>query len=307
MTEYNEPVEHVPALHAVVVTYCRPNQLESTLAAVSAQTRPADSVLIVDNDPMESARPVAESRDGVVYLPTGDNLGPAGGIAVGIERVLATSDKNDLVLLIDDDDPPAQTVTFERLLQALNLSHRQGFRCAGVGLTGARYRRSRGDLVRVPDSELSGLVRVDYLGGNQCPTYLVEALQSISGSDSGLFFGLDDADLGLQLRSAGWDLLVPGDLWLEMREMNGRTGIGASPRSPAPLIPWRQYYASRNAVHLARRYGTRRAVAETVSRGLTLIPANRWIRQRSGSSARAAVSGTLAGLRGEMGRTVAPK
>ena len=69
MTEYNEPVEHVPALHAVVVTYCRPNQLESTLAAVSAQTRPADSVLIVDNDPMESARPVAESRDGFGLSP----------------------------------------------------------------------------------------------------------------------------------------------------------------------------------------------------------------------------------------------
>jgi hypothetical protein len=305
--ESNEVEERVPALHAVVVTYRRPVQLETTLAAMSAQTRSVDTILVVDNDPMESARPVAERCESAGYLPAGDNLGPAGGIALGLARVLAISDVNDMVMLIDDDDPPAQMDAVERLLYAFDLAHRRGFRCAGVGLAGARYRRSRGDLVRVPDSDLSGLVEVDYLGGGQCPIYLVDSLRSVRGSDGGLFFGLDDADLGLQLRDGGWDLLVPGDLWLEMRQLNGRTGVGASPRSLAPLTPWRQYYSSRNAVHLAKRYGTGRAVVETVLRGLTLVPANRWIRQLSGSSARAAASGTLAGLRGEFGRTVAPR
>jgi hypothetical protein len=306
VTDCGPPVERAPALHAVVVTYCRPVQLGSTLAAIAAQTRPVDSIVVVDNDPIESARPVSARVEGLTYLAADDNLGPAGGIALGMREVLATAAENDVVILIDDDDPPPHPDTFERLLCALESARRQGRRCAGVALAGARYRPTRGDFVRVPDSELSTLVRVDYLGGGQCPIYVVGALRSISGSDPGLFFGLDDADMGLQLRAAGWELLVPGDLWIEMREANGRLGIATSPHTDTALAPWRQYYSSRNAVHLAKRYGTRRALLETALRGLTLTPVNRWFRQGSRSSARAAVAGTVAGLRGELGRVVDP-
>ena len=147
---------------------------------------------------------------------------------------------NDVVLLVDDDDPPPHADTIERLLRELKSAQIQGYRCAGVALTGARYRRTRGDFVRVPDSELSGLVQVDYLGGGQCPIYAVEALRSVCGSDPGLFFGFDDADFGLQFRRSGWELLVPGDLLMEMRELNGRKGVGRSPRSTicnGPLAP----------------------------------------------------------------------
>ena len=306
MTASSQAIRCTSALHAVVVTYRRPLQLELTLSALSRQTRPPDSIVIVDNDPTESARSIVEGINGLTYLPAHDNLGPAGGIALGMIGVLAKSDGDDSVLLIDDDDPPPHVDTVERLLHSLKLAQTQGHRCAGVALTGARYRRTRGDFVRVPDSELSGLVQVDYLGGGQCPIYVVDALRSVSGSDSGLFFGFDDADLGLQFRKAGWELLIPGDLWMAMRKLNGRQGVGTPQRSATPAAPWRQYYSSRNAIHLARRYGTRRAVLETALRGFVLTPAHRWIRQRSAPSARAAASGTLAGLRRELGRTVDP-
>ena len=231
---------------------------------------PPASILIIDNDPDESARAVVARTPRTSYFATGDNLGPAGALALGLGQLLEAASDDDLVVLIDDDDPPPSDDTFETLLEAMTSAGLAGLNCGGVGLTGARYRSTRGDLVRVPDDELVGLVPVDYLGGGQCPIYRLGAVRDSAGVDAGLFFGFDDTDLGLALRKSGWDLLVPGDMWRQMRTARGRQNLGSTPRSTVALTPWRQYYSSRNIVILARKHGThQRGLESYVSRALS--------------------------------------
>jgi GT2 family glycosyltransferase len=63
---------------AVVLTYAPPGSLDRCLTAIAAQTRPPDSVLVVDNASPTPARPAAIGLPvEVVRLET--NTGPAGG------------------------------------------------------------------------------------------------------------------------------------------------------------------------------------------------------------------------------------
>jgi rhamnopyranosyl-N-acetylglucosaminyl-diphospho-decaprenol beta-1,3/1,4-galactofuranosyltransferase len=291
-------------LLAVVVTYRRPTDLALTLDSLKLQTRQPDETLVVDNDPDGSARDIADRR-GLPYVCTGDNMGPAGGIAVGMKWALNNADDDDMVALIDDDDPVTGIDILERLTELLSDTRSRGERCGGVGATGALYRRNRGDLVRVADSELHGAVPVDYIGGNQVPIYSIAAIRDVGTFETEFFFGFDDAEYGLRLRAAGWTLLVPGDLWRERRAQVGRLGTTLTPRAASAPPPWRQYYSARNAVHLARRYGTVRSSAETIVRGFIWSPGRRLL-QGSPSGAWAGAKGTLAGLRGQLGRTVEP-
>jgi GT2 family glycosyltransferase len=290
---------------AIVVTYKRPEMLRTTLIGLGDQSRPPTSVLVIDNDPAQTAGPIADEF-GHGYLCTSDNLGPAGGIALGVEVVVSDAADDDLVLLVDDDDPLPSADTLERLVDAFGVASRRAGRCAGVGLVGARYRPSRGDFVRVDDDELVGLVPVDYIGGGHAPLYLVRALREVGTFDAALFFGFDDSEFGLRLKRAGWDLYVPGELWHELRRSTGRLAMPATPRIGAAPPAWRQYYSARNAVHLARRYGTKRGLRKTVLRGFVVTPGRRLVHQRSFSVALAAARGTLDGLRGVQGRAVEP-
>jgi len=94
---------------AVVVTHRRPDELAASLAALGAQTRPPDHLIVVDNDGTPDASP--EVRDLVAgqpipatYLGSRRNLGGAGGFALGMLHALAQG--ADWVWLADDDGRP---------------------------------------------------------------------------------------------------------------------------------------------------------------------------------------------------------
>ena len=103
-------------LSGFVVTHERPEQLARTLATLFAQTRPPESLLVVDNgSSAETERVAAGFADqGVAYLDASDNLGPAGAAALALERLAAGP--SDWIYWGDDDDPPRTEDTFERVL-----------------------------------------------------------------------------------------------------------------------------------------------------------------------------------------------
>lgn len=89
----------------MVVTYNRRQMLLQALAAVQAQTRPPDAVIVVDNASADGT--AAAVRDHfpaarLVTLPV--NTGGAGGFAYGI--ALALADDAGLLWLMDDDTIP---------------------------------------------------------------------------------------------------------------------------------------------------------------------------------------------------------
>ncbi len=90
---------------AVVVTYNRQHLLLESLAAVHAQSRAPDEVIVVDNASTDQTAAVVRSRFPSVRLAElARNTGGAGGFACGIALALAGA--ADLIWLMDDDTVP---------------------------------------------------------------------------------------------------------------------------------------------------------------------------------------------------------
>jgi len=102
---------------AVVVTHRRPDALAQSLAALSAQTRKPDRLIVVDNDGADAGRVRALVEDQPIpatYLGSRRNLGGAGGFALGMLHALAEG--ADWVWLADDDGRPQGTDALATLL-----------------------------------------------------------------------------------------------------------------------------------------------------------------------------------------------
>ncbi|MGG5258732.1 galactofuranosyltransferase GlfT1 [Phycicoccus avicenniae] len=102
---------------AVVVTHRRPGLLARGLAALAAQDRRPDHLVVVDNADDPHTRDVVEGCDlPLTYLPSATNLGGAGGFAYGLLTARALG--ADWVWMADDDGRPATTGTLTALLAA---------------------------------------------------------------------------------------------------------------------------------------------------------------------------------------------
>lgn len=94
---------------AVVVAYNRRELLLECLAALHAQTRRPDSVVVVDNASSDgSADAAAAAFPETEVLRLAANTGGAGGFAIGIGRAVREQ-RADLVWIMDDDTVPTPT------------------------------------------------------------------------------------------------------------------------------------------------------------------------------------------------------
>ncbi len=94
-----------PRVVAVIVTYNRRDLLLESLAAVQAQRRQADTVIVVDNASVDgTAAAVRASFPAVRLTELGANYGGAGGFAYGMAQALG--DAADLIWAMDDDTIP---------------------------------------------------------------------------------------------------------------------------------------------------------------------------------------------------------
>src|SRR4029077_15681963 len=92
----------------VLVTFRRPAALAAMLAALDGQTVPLRQLVVVDTAPaVEHERRVAAARTRTRYVAAPENLGPAGGLALGMELALPDARESDWILTLDDDDPPS--------------------------------------------------------------------------------------------------------------------------------------------------------------------------------------------------------
>jgi len=240
----------------VVVTYQRPEWLLRSIDAALGQTIPPAVLVVVDNDADPDVRSRVERVNApntrLHYASTTSNLGPAGGLQRGLEALAQVDPEGRIehVLFLDDDNPLPAPDTVARLLQ-LRAEVGKGIRVGAVGIVGARWDDRRACLRRLSDSELSGAVPIDYIGGGSAPLYDRAALDEVGGVDVSLFFGYEELDLGLRLRGAGFALYAHGDMWRQQRARLGRLGRGQSTRTE-PELPWRSYYSARNLVLIVR-------------------------------------------------------
>jgi glycosyltransferase involved in cell wall biosynthesis len=299
------------ALHGVLVTYRRPADLENMLVRLAEQARQLDSLVVIDNDPGESARDVVAAygagRGGVSYVAAGANTGPAGGIATGMEFVLNHAADDDWIVLLDDDDPPRTCDMLGMLEEFGTRLRKNDASVGGVGKSGTDFNVALARAQRVPDEMLVGAVPTDCVAGNQLPFYSVHAVRRTGVFDRALFFGFEELEYGLRLRSAGFQLFAHGQLWRRDREHHGRLGMRTPPDVRVSAATWRRYYSLRNMIYILRRGGhglpALRLAVRNVAKPIVNLPL----------SPRLALSNlglNLAAIRdaylGRMGRTVSP-
>jgi glycosyltransferase involved in cell wall biosynthesis len=254
-------------IHGILVTYRRPAELHLSLERLAGQRRPLDSLVVVDNAAGGEAAAIVGTHAQALpaeYVPAPDNLGPAGGIALGMDRVAASAADDDWVLTLDDDDPLTDAdVVADLEAFAIRMLERD-VRTAQVGLVGARFDRRRGRLARVRSGEMAGPVLVDYIGGNHCPFIRVGPLREVGPFRSELFFGLDDLDFGLRLRRAGYRTYVDGDRWRVRRATRRGLDRDVEPSLELGLASWRRYYSLRNAIDILRSNGEHATAARVM-------------------------------------------
>jgi rhamnopyranosyl-N-acetylglucosaminyl-diphospho-decaprenol beta-1,3/1,4-galactofuranosyltransferase len=107
---------------AVVVTRHRADMLVDSLAALAKQTHPIAHLIVVDNGPDRPAQEVVEASGlPATWLPSWNNLGGAGGFALGMLYALAMG--AEWIWLGDDDGRAADESVLATLI---DLAERRG-------------------------------------------------------------------------------------------------------------------------------------------------------------------------------------
>jgi rhamnopyranosyl-N-acetylglucosaminyl-diphospho-decaprenol beta-1,3/1,4-galactofuranosyltransferase len=247
---------------AVVVTRHRREMLAGSLAAIAAQSRPVDHVVVVDNGPDESAAGVvAASGLPATHLLSERNLGGAGGFAYGMLHALALG--ADWVWCADDDGRPADATVLATLLDA---AQRHGLaevsplvtdmadpeRLAFPLRRGLRWRRRR--------SDFAGLdLLPSYASLFNGALFRAQALDVVGVPDYRLFFRGDETEIHRRMLRAGLPFgtctqaayLHPEGTTEFLPILGGRL----SAQYPADAV--KRYYTYRNRGYLMSQPGMR--------------------------------------------------
>ena len=297
-------------LGGFLVTFARPHILKGTIESILAQTRAPDVLLIVDNEASEvtetMVRDLGDER--LVYLAMDSNLGSAGGTAFGFQWIAEQG--YDWAYCGDDDNPPRTDDTLERLMAVLETVDKD---VAGIGAGGARWDWKKGELHRLSDADLeNGVQEVDLVGaGFQC-ILRREALLTAGVPERRFFFGYPDLNHCLRLRTAGWRLLVHGELMLEYRALAGRRNLEIK-RSLTPTRPyhgvWRTYYTTRNYIYMMRETFDRPDLARRFALKSIAKCATAWLRGPRYALSFTAMQarGIFDGYRSRLGQVVMPQ
>jgi GT2 family glycosyltransferase len=240
-----QPVFNPQKFAAFIITRDRPKYLENTIHELKSQTIPPALILIVDNSETDltSKQYGGASGDGIIYLHTGYNAGPAGGAYYGLKTLFEKG--YDWVMWVDDDDPPKFNDMTEEMVKIIenNVDVKLGM----VGAVGERFDRKSAKTIRFRDQELKGYLQVDTISGNMFPLVNRKVFEEGILPDKNLFFGYEDLDFGLSLKRGKWQILVSGELHWRHRELAGRLGLKKVlyQRKKSNSL-WREYYSTRS-------------------------------------------------------------
>ena len=294
---------------AFIITFNRPQRLHEVLTATFAQTHPPEFILVVDNGDASQSGPILAQfpQEKVYHHVVGDNIGPAGAAALALQRLV--SDGYDWIAWGDEDTPPQTPDTFERLLQ---LGCQSDANVGGVGAVGSYFDWKTGELQRLPNEALHGIVDVDGIGSGLQLITKREIVERVGLPNARLFFGFYDPEYCLRIRRAGYRLVVDGDLMRIYREKAGRINLQVK----RAFIPdnsynnlWRRYYVTRNYIYMMRNTFQRPDLARRETLKAVARSAMAWQRGANFGAAfsKLQLRGVVDGYQANLGRTVLPQ
>jgi GT2 family glycosyltransferase len=298
------------SLGAFIITYRRPDVLKETLRLILEQTHVPDLILVVDNGKSKETETVVRDFQSakLFYHSAEQNLGPAGAAAYGIQWLC--DQQCEWIYWVDDDDPPQFPDTLYRLGK-LVLRAADHERLAGVATVGSKFDWMTGELRRLPNEALKGVIEVDAIGGNQQLILRRSAIQAVGLPDARLFFGLEEIEYCLRFRRAGYTLLVDGAFMQEHRKKAGRWELKIK-RTPVPRYSysaiWRRYYTTRNYIFVMRKtfQSPHLARREAVKSLIRIVASWRHGVRYGSAFTRLQLQGLVDGYRSRMGLTVRP-
>ena len=289
----------------VVVTYNRHVLLLECLAAVAAQTQAPARIHIIDNASSDGTFEALRAagwltRADVDYHCSSDNLGGAGGFALGLERAVAQG--ASWVWMMDDDALPAVDALAALLTVAEQPNNLYGSTAvAGEHLawgmtllaTGQRIERLA-DLPAQADVEF-----LPFLG------ILIhrEMVARIGVPDAHYFLAADDLEYCLRAGAVGARcVLVAASHIHHPPSSSYRFMLPGKTFHCLALPPWKRYYDTRNRIFVARRHFGVRLYSETLPSIALRLLAALWHEPRRGAQCWATLVGVIDGLRGRGGR-----
>lgn len=240
---------------AVVVTHNRPQLLAEALRALGAQTHALHTIVVVDNASDDETARVLGDFDHVDVLRLEQNVGGAGGFAVGVEWAIEHG--ADWILLLDDDAIAAPDL-LQHMVEVLPdlRARRVGAICSSViefdqlAVTHRRLfdpKTLREPVVGRAEYRLP-YVKVDtasFVGFLVC----ADAVREIGLPNASFFLAYDDTEYSLRLANKGWTIwLAPRATVNHLRNAKGRLRDG----------PYgaKHYYNLRNQLAVFRHYGS---------------------------------------------------
>lgn len=247
---------------AVVVTYNRLALLQRTIAALKAQTRPLDAIVVVNNGATDGTAEWLEAQQALTVF-TQDNVGGSGGFARGIGEAYALG--ADRIWCMDDDVFP-RPACLEKLLEAAT-SHPDAAILAPRRFMGDKiicHDFTRYNLTNPLASMYAGKLKKcpptmpTYVAGTafEGPLISRQVVDSVGLPNAQLFIFCDDTDYCLRTHQAGLRLLYVPQAEMDKAEFFSEDTWAERETKKK----WKRYYQVRNATYLSHHYGRNWAV-----------------------------------------------
>lgn len=208
-----------PQVGLVIVAYKQPEQLEQCLQSFRRADYPNLKLIVIDSAADDAhVRQMQQRFPEADWVATAENVGYTGGNNLGIARALEHG--SDYILLVNADTECVASDFIGRLVSFMELNPR-------VALAGPRVYLRRRSAVQNTVLRYPSLTRnlVDWFGfrffpqlyersGDEvrsaemlngvCVMLRAAAVREVGAFDPRFFMYVEDADLGLRLRKAGW-------------------------------------------------------------------------------------------------------
>lgn len=243
----------------VIVTYDRPDCLETALTRVQSQSRPPDAVIVVDNGDRPGTAAVAAKFPMVRHVRSRRNLGGAGGFAFAI--LLALAEGADWIWTMDDDGFPADSRCLANLLASSGthrasvvgpvvLDDRNPSRLAFPFRISLRYRFSLAEVERV--DVFPGIA---YLFNGVL--FHTSVFERVGLPDIRLFFQGDELDLLTRMKIVGERIVTTTSARFCHPASTAQIHpfMSGLAHAVVPETPIKQYYLFRNRGYVFPRRG----------------------------------------------------
>jgi glycosyltransferase involved in cell wall biosynthesis len=229
-----------------IMTYERAAILKGTIDLILAQTLPPQKILVVDNSESVQTKELIESLKNPIidYYRVGYNSGPAGAARIGLQRL--AGEGFQWINWGDDDNPPHFPETFEELIDEGEKLRKKNIKIGAIGATGSRFNKHSGELLRLKEIELDGIVEVDVIPANKLIINADVVREGVL-PDEKLFFGFEELDFSFQMSSKQFKLFCHGPQLKKHRALfNRQNGPLKQFGKETKYLLGRRYYSYRN-------------------------------------------------------------